>query len=138
MIAALLALSLEILSVHGNDEIEQCVVSRRAACHAGVQRVGEKLFFPLVVTGYRARKGRMSVGGEAKFIDPKGKVLATFRWKPRVEEDPRLPGTVVLVPVLHLTPDPDDPRGHYLLRATVRDNLAHKTARAEEPFEVIP
>jgi len=131
----------QLFSVHESSEIEPLVTGdadyRAAHGHLREQRVGETIFWPVVVEGYRTARGGMNVEAVFRFVSPKGKELMRGRYKPILRGDPRLPGTVVLVPVLKLTAEPRDPPGVYKVQVKVRDNLAQKSVDAEQTIELV-
>lgn len=96
--------------------------------------VGQKIFVPVVITGLETMDyDRPGIVADMQLISPDGKVMFDGQKCCGANRgDPRMPGLVVLNPVLDLTAEAGDPLGTYEIRATV--TYGGLTARTSEKF----
>ncbi len=96
---------------------------------------GEKVYFPVVVTGYKlSGTGPTNVNVVLEFVPPSGKGFTIRSSGALAPKDNRTPGLLVLNPVAEVVFEPNDPAGTYTARARVTGDAG--TATASESFRV--
>lgn len=132
-------LQANILIVKSPADIEKWVKLDPAEREKDTGRVrsvlrGVKMYVPVVATFSESQIGkRIALSADLELVDPSGKVVPVLRSIAN-QVDPRVPTTIVLVPVASITFDSTDANGEYTVRAKLSDG--RKVVVASEKFEL--